>query len=125
MARPQKKLPPATTHRITIRLTDEMYEVVTHDAEAAQLSIAEYIRHLILNRKIRYHPPIIHADTAIVHELHDINKLGNNLNQIARYLNQDGTMTNPLAKELRETLRQINDSCSKLNHALEEEYGRH
>ena len=125
MSGKKKEFPPAKTRRINLRVTEEMYEMMVHDAASAQLSITEYIRHLILNRKIRYLPPIIHDDTAIVHELHDINKLGGNLNQIARYLNQDGTMTNPLAKELRETLRQINDSCSKLNHALEEEYGRH
>ena len=125
MSGKRKEFPPAKTRRINLRVTEEMYEMMVHDAASAQLSITEYIRNLILNRKIRYLPPIIHDDTAIVHELHDINKLGNNLNQIARYLNQDGTMTNPLAKELRETLRQINDSCSKLNHALEEEYGRH
>ena len=125
MARKKKELPPPKEHFIGFRLTEDLYQVIATDAANAHLSVSEYCRQLALNRKIRYLPPIIHDDTAIVHELHDINKLGNNLNQIARYLNQDGTMTNPLAKELRETLRQINDSCSKLNHALEEEYGRH
>ena len=125
MARKKKELPPPKEHFIGFRLTDDLYQVIATDAANAHLSVSEYCRQLALNRKIRYLPPIIHDDTAIIHELHDINKLGSNLNQIARYLNQDGTMTNPLAKELRETLRQINDSCSKLNHALEEEYGCH
>lgn len=125
MARPTKKLPPSRPHRVTVRLTDEMYDVVAKDAEAAKLSMAEYLRHLIANRTIKYAPPIIHDDTAIVQELHSINKLGSNLNQIARYLNQGGNMTNPLAKEIRETLQVLNDSCNALNRKVEEEYGRY
>ena len=69
MARPKKNLPPARTHRITIRLTDEMYDVVTRDAKAANLSNAEYIRQLILKRTIKYAPTIVHDDTKIIQEL--------------------------------------------------------
>ena len=47
MARPKKNLPPARTHRITVRLTDEMFDVVTRDAKAANLSNAEYIRYKV------------------------------------------------------------------------------
>ena len=69
MARPKKNLPPARTHRITVRLTDEMFDVVTRDAKAANLSNAEYIRQLILKRTIKYAPTIVHDDTKIIQEL--------------------------------------------------------
>lgn len=125
MARPRKKLPPAKEHFIGFRLTDELYQVIAADAESTRLSVSEYCRQLATNRTIKYAPPIIHNDTAIVRELHSINKLGSNLNQIARYLNQGGNMTNPLAKEIRETLQVLNDSCNALNRRVEEEYGRY
>ena len=125
MARPKKNLPPARTHRITVRLTDEMFDVVTRDAKAANLSNAEYIRQLILKRTIKYAPTIVHDDTKIIQELGQMGKIGSNLNQIARYLNQGGSMTNPLAKELRETLQHLTDCCNTLNQKVEEEYGRH
>ena len=34
MARPKKEMPPAYTHRVTVRLTDEMYAVLHKDAKA-------------------------------------------------------------------------------------------
>ena len=52
MARPNKKIPPAATHRVTIRLTDDLYDVVLQDAKNARVSVAEYIRQLILNRTV-------------------------------------------------------------------------
>lgn len=125
MTRPKKNLPPARTHRITIRLTDQMYDVVARDAKAANLTIAEYIRQLILKRTIRYAPSIVHDDTKIIQELGRMGKIGSNLNQIARYLNQGGSMTNPLAKELRETLQHLTDCCNTLNQKVEEEYGHY
>lgn len=125
MARPKKEIPPAYTHRVTVRLTDDMYKVLHHDAEAAHLSDAECLRQMILKRKINYAPAIVHDDSAILEELHNINKLGSNLNQITRYLNQQGNMTNPLAVELRQIIHTLDDSCNRLNRKMEEEYGRH
>lgn len=125
MARPKKEIPPSTNHRITVRLTDDMYDVVLQDAKRAHLSLAEYVRQLILNRKIKYAPQVIHDDSSLLQELRKLNKLGTNMNQIARYLNEGGTMTNPLAKELREELLRIDEFCNRLNQELEAEYGNH
>ena len=125
MSRPKKELPPAHTHRVTVRLTDEMYDVLHKDAAAARISDAECVRRIILGRKIKYAPTVIHDDTAILEELHRINKVGSNLNQIARYLNEGGNMTNPIAVDLRKILQSLNECCNELNRKMEEEYGRH
>lgn len=122
MARPKKQFPPKKEHRITIRMTEDMYFVVAREAERAGLSISDYFRQLVLHHKIIYKPPIIHDDRAIIEELKEINKLGNNLNQIARHQNQGGAMTDGIAKELREALQLITGSCLKINKAVEEEY---
>lgn len=89
------------------------------------LSDSECVWQMILNRKIKYAPTIIHDDSAIIEEPHKLNKLGSNLNQIARYLNQGGSMTNPLALELKAALRKLDESCNKFNKKMEEKYGRH
>lgn len=125
MARPKKELPPAHTHRVTVRLTDEMYDVLHKDAAAARISDAECVRRIILGRKIKYAPTVVHDDTSILEELHRINKVGSNLNQIARYLNEGGNMTNPIAMDLRKILQSLNECCNELNRKMEEEYGRH
>lgn len=125
MGQSKKELPPARNRKLTIRLTDEMYEVLHRDAEAAMISDSECVRQMILSRKIKYAPTVVHDDSAILEELHRINKVGSNLNQIARYLNEGGNMTNPLAADLRKILQSLNECCNALNRKMEEEYGGH
>lgn len=44
MARPKKQLPPSKDHQLTIRFTEELFNVLTTDAKAAGLPRTEYIR---------------------------------------------------------------------------------
>lgn len=125
MARPKKQFPPVREKFIGFRVTEDLYETLARDTASANLSISEYCRRLIAGKKINYQAPIIHNDSAIVDELRDINKLGNNMNQIARFLNQGGTITDGIADELREAIRLLTGSCIKINKAVVEEYGNH
>ena len=120
--RKKKTLPPPKKHRITIRLTEDEYEVLKRDCQSSQLSVSEYIRRLLLHREIPIYPIIIHDDRELIEELYKINKVGNNLNQIARHLNQGGMMTNPVALELRNIARHLHDSLMRLDEAAEKEY---
>ncbi len=110
--RKKKTLPPPKEHRITIRLTEDQYEVLKNECKASQLSVSEYIRRLLLNRKIPVYPIIIHDEHEILEELYKINKLGNNLNQIARYFNSNGLMNNEVYKELKEVIHLLHGACS-------------
>ena len=101
--RKKKDLPPAKERFVGLRFTEEQYSVLEHNAKAAQLSVSEYIE--------------------ILEELRKINKVGSNLNQIARHLNQGGVMTNPLAAELKGIARMLHDTCMKYDAAVEKEYG--
>ena len=67
---------------------EEQYSVLEHNAKAAQLSVSEYIRRSVTGQKIPVFQPIIHDEHEILEELRKINKVGSNLNQIARHLNQ-------------------------------------
>ena len=125
MGQPKKELPPARTRKLTVRLTEEMYDVIHKDAEAAMISDSECVRRILLKRTIKYVPTVIHDDTAILEELRRINKVGSNLNQIARYLNDGGNMTNPIAVDLRKILQALNECCNTLNRKMEDEYGGH
>ena len=125
MARPSKKTPPAKVHQLPVRFTEDLYAVLSDNAQKAGLTRGEYIRHLVAGKTPKAHPPIFHDDTALVSELAKLNKLGNNLNQIARYFNEGGLMTNPLAKELHHTLQEIDKMVIRCNEELEKEYGAH
>ena len=125
MARPKKKTPPAKVHQLPVRFTDDLYAVLSDNADKAGLTRGDYIRHLVAGKTPKARPPIFHDDTALISELAKLNKLGNNLNQIARYFNEGGLMTNPLAKELHHTLQEIDKMVIRCNDELEKEYGAH
>ena len=125
MARPKKKTPPAKEHQLPVRFTEDLYAVLSENAQKAGLTRGEYIRHLVAGRTPKAQPPIFHDDTALVSELAKLNKLGSNLNQISRYFNEGGLMTNELAKELHHTLQEIDKMVLRCNKELEKEYGSH
>lgn len=125
MARPSKKTPPAKVHQLPVRFTEDLYAVLSDNAQKAGLTRGEYIRHLVAGKTPKAQPPIFHDDTALVSELAKLNKLGSNLNQIARYFNEGGLMTNPLAKELHHALQEIDKMVIRCNEELEKEYGAH
>ena len=123
MSRPKKEYPPAKEKRVTVRLTEDLYDVLSCNAKKAKLSKAMYIRKLINGTTIKPLPVIIHDERDILQELRNINKLGNNLNQIARYLNQGGAITEPVLEEIKSVLRQLRLSINDFNLAVEKEYG--
>ena len=125
MARPTKKTPPAKVRQLPVRFTEDLYAVLSENAQKSGLTRGEYIRHLVAGRTPKAQPPIFHDDTALVSELAKLNKLGSNLNQIARYFNEGGLMTNALAKELHHTLQEIDKMVLRCNKELEKEYGSH
>ena len=121
--RKKKKQLPIREKQIHFRVTQEMYELICTDAFNAGMSVSVYCRNAVLNRKIVQRPLVLHDDTALVHELRNLNKLGSNLNQIARYFHEGGLMTNPLARELHHTLGELDKMVTRCNRELEKEYG--
>ena len=73
-------------NRIDIMLSDEEYAKLKSDVSRAKISQAEYIRRLILNKRIREKP-----DDRFYEVMFQLTHIGNNLNQIAHkanYLNE-------------------------------------
>ena len=50
MARPKKEKPLRHTHQIMLRLTDTEYEIISSQAKAASLPLAEFARKQIMNK---------------------------------------------------------------------------
>lgn len=86
MARPKKSI--SRPHRITIRFTEMEYGLITDAAKEAGLTVSEYIRQMVLTGKIAIRYEVI-ADIPELQKLvSEFGKIGNNLNQIARYFTQ-------------------------------------
>ena len=103
---------------IHFRVSEAFYEVIAHEARQCGLSISEFCRRVLINRPIKKLPVIIHDEREIIQELRNINKVGNNLNQIARYLNEGGQMNETLSQEIRKTLTTLDLAIHDFNSAV-------
>ena len=122
MARKKKELG-QKERTIHFRVSEAFYEVIAHEARQCELSISEFCRRVLLNRRIKKLPVIIHDEREIIQELRSIDRLENNMNQIARHLNQGGALTQPLADELWKELTKLDLAIHDFNLAVEKEYG--
>lgn len=99
-------MPRTRINRIDIMLNDEEYKKLRNDISKAKISQADYIRKLIMNKKIREKP-----DDRFYNVMMQLTAIGNNLNQIAykaNYLNEiDKDKYNDEAIKWRELSNQI------------------
>lgn len=107
MARSKKKLPPSKDYQITLRMTKEMYDVLTEDAKAARLPRTEYVRQLISNRHPVVKKEIVYNSEELLKIFRNLGNISGNLNQIAQYLNQGGKMTNEMWKTVSDSIAQL------------------
>lgn len=107
MARPKKEKELKRNHRITLRFTDVEYEVITENAKAAKLPLAEYARLQALDKKVSVKYEIVADVPELKKMIAEFGKIGGNLNQIARHLNQGGQQTAEIRKSLLQRLAEI------------------
>ena len=109
---PRKKY--NTPHRsrvVKTRLTDEEYAEFTARLAPYDISQSEFLRQAIRRTTIR---PVVHVSAvndellaAIGRLAAEYGKIGGNLNQIARYLNEYGSPYRELAPEVRAALSDL------------------
>ena len=107
MASPKKEKELKRNRRITLRFTDVEYEVITENAKAAKLPLAEYARLQALDKKITAKYEIVANVPELKKMIAEFGKTGSNLNQIARHLNQDGPLTEEVLHSIRQCMAEI------------------
>lgn len=125
MARPKKTLPSPKSKMLTLRLTEELFDLLTVNAQKARLPRTEYIRSLILN-----HHPVIRYETVfdskeLLSIFSNLGKIGNNLNQIARHLNQDNPMDDSIKKEIQVCITELYRMRDMIKEQAGEYRGNH
>ena len=78
------------THRITIRLDDDLYMKIVNGAKASGISQVEYARRLLKRGKVTVKKEIIAEIPELKKLIADLGRIGSNLNQIARHYNGGG-----------------------------------
>lgn len=67
--------------QINVRLFDEEWNILEYKAGIAEKSKSEFLRDLILLSSVKYNPVL--TDEKFHKLLYEINRIGNNINQIA------------------------------------------
>jgi hypothetical protein len=97
------------TKRITVRMSEELHEALSNDAFAAGLSLAEYTRQILSGYQPEVRYETIFDSRELLKKLGDLGHLGNNLNQIAKHLNQGTPLTNEICMEVKRCVSQLYD----------------
>ncbi len=106
----KKRTPP-----FSIRLSDDERAEIVRRSHAAGLSIAGYFKSVALNQRPRKfrHPQVDRAELARL--LGQLGRVGNNLNQLARTLNTEGSVEIP---ELTQALNDLSAMRAMVMSAL-------
>ena len=113
MARPKLSDEDLRTHRVSVFFSPSELRILRLWAEAAQMSFPAYLRERALSGWVQYQEPRRLA----VGEFRELSQIGNNINQIARSLNQ-GLEAPGLRREDLQRLREL------LSYLMPEKYER-
>ena len=107
MARPKKENPPTKERFIHVRVTDDLYDVIAKEAKEAHLSVSEYLRKLATDKRITLRKEVIFDNPELLSALSNLGKIGSNLNQIARHLNEGSSINLSLRKEILQCITDL------------------
>ena len=107
MSRPRKENELKHNHQIMLRLTDTEFEIVSINAKAANLSLAEYARKQVMNKKIIVKYEVVADLPELKKLIAEFGKIGSNLNQIARYFNSGGIHSQEMRKAINQSISRI------------------
>ena len=101
MARPKKATELKRSHPIMLRLTDTEYEIISENAKAAALPLAEYARRLVMGKQVKIKYEIVADLPELKKFIAEFGKIGSNLNQVARHFNSGGIHSQEMRKKDR------------------------
>ena len=100
MAPREKKESEKRKNIVCVKLTDIELSILDQHADGVRLSRSEYIRGLILNKKMTAKYQIVINSDDIRELLMQYGKIGSNLNQIAKYFNTGGERSMAMEEEI-------------------------
>ncbi len=95
------------THIICLRLTDIELSVLDDRAEKCRMTRSDFIRNMILNRKLTPKYQIVIDSEEVKSLLAQYGKIGSNLNQIARHFNSGGERSLAMQEEIERAIAEL------------------
>ena len=94
-------------HNIMLRLTKEEYKVLRKDALQAKMTIASFVREIIVQRNVTVSYRVV-VDMEEVRAIgREVNSIGNNLNQIAQYFHTGGSRSEYILQEINSGIKEL------------------
>lgn len=109
MARPKKEENLQHGHQVMVRFNDIEYELIKGYAEQAGYPVAVYVRKCSLGKipQITYN---IVADLPEIQKLaEEFGKIGNNLNQIAKFFHMGGARSLAMQNQISQCITELHD----------------
>ena len=125
MGRPKKSFPPAKQHQIVFRLTEDLYSVIADEADKAKISVSEYCRRVCTDKKLIIRQENVFDSQELLKALSDLGKIGGNLNQIARHLNDGGELSQSMKMEVIDSISTIREIRENIKEMAGEYRGNH
>ena len=123
MGRPEKDTFEQHRHKITVRLTEEQYELVESNAKKMGVTIAEYGRQQMVFGKVG----VRYSICIPIEEAREITRLlanaTANLNQIAKYFNMGGLRSKEVQEQLNAAVEIIFDIRRMVKEMTDKGYG--
>ena len=95
------------TNNVMVRFTDAEYASISISAEQAGYPVAVYVRKSALDERIEVHYNITAELPELQKLIAEYSAIGNNLNQIARHLNEWHSPYPAMAKELQNAVADL------------------
>ena len=103
---------------IQVYLDESEYNKVKEWSAASKRTMSDYIRELLDDSQPVAFPPIEYQEV-----LRELRKIGINLNQIARHLNEGGTATKEIVEEVRSAALDLADLKYEILKIVGDAYG--
>lgn len=94
-------------HFVAVRLTDAEMAVLEQGASTFNISKSEYLRKLLLDKKIQHTIEIVADMDDIKCLVREYGKIGSNLNQIAKYFNTGGERALSIEDEIHQCISDL------------------
>ena len=114
MGRKEKPAEERHVRQFVVRLTEAQYESIADEARRANIPFAAYARHAMLGRKVTIENPIVLDASDIRPAVVQLARVGNNLNQIAHWLNWHDSMDEPLKQQTLDVLAEVREAAREL-----------
>ena len=116
------KTPPKSRH-MDLRIDQATYDKIERSARAANLSVSEYVRQMLIKGKVTVKAEQILDPMHTIRALGNLGHIGSNLNQIARHLNSGDAWSSEMSRRIMNALSDIYDLKEEIQRVAGEEFG--